>query len=216
MARKILIYSSRVMPKHNPFVSCNINNTKEINDIVKESCVKIMPLTRSVECEWINESPLPTNVSGTVNAPPPYTMDIDDSGGNNSCSLSDVAECSIILDKNTPPSEFLPDYNTVYTSGDTRLFSQSHPLPLITEHKHPFGLKNPKVQCFLYARLKNGRIMLWQCPSVRPSVRVFRTFFQRALRYQFETWYMHLVGGTTCRVWVSSQLGHFDLVYSQK
>ena len=53
-------------------------------------------------------------------------------------------------------------------------------------------------------------------PSVRPSVRVFRTFFQRALRYQFETWYMHSVGGTTCRVWVSSQLGHFDLVYSQK
>ena len=52
--------------------------------------------------------------------------------------------------------------------------------------------------------------------SVRPSVRVFRTFFQRALRYQFETWYMHSVGGTTCRVWVSSQLGHFDLVYSQK
>ena len=53
---------------------------------------------------------------------------------------------------------------------------------------------------FLYARLKNGRIMLWQCPSVRPSVRVFRTFFQGALRYQFETWYMHSVGGTTCRV----------------
>ena len=53
-------------------------------------------------------------------------------------------------------------------------------------------------------------------PSVLPSVRVFRTFFQHALRYQFETWYMHSVGGTTCRVWVSSQLGHFDLVYSQK
>ena len=53
-------------------------------------------------------------------------------------------------------------------------------------------------------------------PSVRPSVRVFRTFFQHALRYQFETWYIHLVGGTTCRVWVASQLGHFDLVYSQK
>ena len=51
--------------------------------------------------------------------------------------------------------------------------------------------------------------------SVRPSVRVFRTFFQHALRYQFETWYMHWVGDTTCRVWVSSQLGHFDLVYSQ-
>ena len=139
------------MLQHNPFVSCNINNTKEINDIVKASCVKIIPLTRSVECEWKNKSPLPTNVSDTVNAPPPppYTLDIDDSGGNNSCSLSDVAECSIILDKNTPPSEFLPDCNTVYTSGDTRIFSQSHPLPLITEHAHPFGLKNPKFQCFL-------------------------------------------------------------------
>ena len=61
---------------------CNINSTKEINDIVKASCVKIMLLTRSVECEWINKSPLPTNVSDNVNAPPPpYTLDIDDSGG---------------------------------------------------------------------------------------------------------------------------------------
>ena len=31
------------MLKHNPFVSCNINNIKEINDIVKSSYVKIMP-----------------------------------------------------------------------------------------------------------------------------------------------------------------------------
>ena len=52
--------------------------------------------------------------------------------------------------------------------------------------------------------------------SVRPSVRVFRTFLQHALRYQFETWYIHSVGGTTCRVSVATQLGHFDLVYSQK
>ena len=39
--------------------------------------------------------------------------------------------------------------------------------------------------------------------SVRPSVRPSEfsgLFFQRALRYQFETWYMHSVGGTTCRV----------------
>ena len=80
---------------------------------------------------------------------------------------------------------------------------------------------------FLYARLKNGTyyavamsvrpsVRLSVRPSVRPSVRVFRTFLQHALRYQFETWYMHSVGGTTCRVWVASQLGQFDLVYSQK
>ena len=46
--------------------------------------------------------------------------------------------------------EFLPDSNTVYTSGDTRIFSQSHPPPLINEHKHPFGFKNPKFQCFFF------------------------------------------------------------------
>ena len=45
------------MLKHNPFVSCNINHTKEINDIVKASYVKIMPLTRSLGCEWIKITP---------------------------------------------------------------------------------------------------------------------------------------------------------------
>ena len=72
---------------------------------------------------------------------------------------------------------------------------------------------------FLYARLKNGMYYAMAMsvrPSVRPSVRVFRTFRQHALRYQFEIWYIHSIGGTTCRVWVASQLGHFDLVYSQK
>ena len=76
---------------------------------------------------------------------------------------------------------------------------------------------------FLYARLKSGMYYAVAMsvrpsirPSVRPSVRVFRTFLQHALRYQFETWYIHSVGGTTCRVWVASQLGHFDLVHSQK
>ena len=54
------------------------------------------------------------------------------------------------------------------------------------------------------------------CPSIRPSVRVFQTFCQHALRYQFETWCMYSVGGTTCRVWVALWLGHFDVVYSQK
>ena len=100
------------MLKHKPFVSCNINNIKEINDIVKASYVKITPLTRSLECEWINKSSLPTNVFDTVNAThphpapiPPHTLDIDVSGGNNSCSWSDVVECSIILDKNKPLSE---------------------------------------------------------------------------------------------------------------
>ena len=75
-------------------------------------------------------------------------------------------------------------------------------------------------QSFLYARLKNVCIMPWQfpsvCPSVRPPVRVFRTFLQHALKYQFETWYIHSVGDTTCRVWVASQLGRFDPVNSQK
>ena len=44
------------MLKHNPFVSCNINNIKEINDIVKASYVKIMPLTSGLSVNgWIND-----------------------------------------------------------------------------------------------------------------------------------------------------------------
>ena len=55
----------------------------------------------------------------------------------------------------------------------------------------------------LYAQLKNGTyyaVAMSVRPSVRPSVRVFRTFLQNTLRYQFETWYIHSVGGMTCRV----------------
>ena len=87
--------------------------------------------------------------------------------------------------------------------------------PIWRRQKLPYMKKTRKKKqvcgaaCFMAAEIKFSE-------DVRPSVRVFRTFFQRALRYQFETWYMHTVGGTTCRVWVSSQLGHFDLVYSQK
>ena len=136
------------MVKHSPFVSRNIHKIKEINDIVKTSYVKITPITWSLECEWTNKSPLQTNVFDN-----PHPLDIDDSGGNNSCNLSDVAECSRILDKNTPPSEFLPD-NTEYTSGHTRIFSQLHPLLLINEHRHPFDIKNPKFQCFFNSVLQ--------------------------------------------------------------
>ena len=64
------------MRKHSPFVSCNIHNSKEINDIVKSSYVKIKPLTRSLEYEWISKSPLPTDVFNTMNAPLPHTLDI--------------------------------------------------------------------------------------------------------------------------------------------
>ena len=79
---------------------------------------------------------------------------------------------------------------------------------------HPSGTGN----AFLYAHLKNGTyyaVAMSVRPSVRPSV-CPSVRLQHALRYQFETWYIHSVGGTTCRVWVASQLGHFDLVYSQK
>ena len=38
-------------------------------------------------------------------------------------------------------------------------------------------------------------------PPVRPSE--FSGLFQHAFRCQFETWCIHSVNGTTCRVWVS-------------
>ena len=45
---------------------------------------------------------------------------------------------------------------------------------------------------------------------------VFWAFFLHVLRYQFETWYIHAVGGVTRQVRVLYQSGHFDLLYSQK
>ena len=45
---------------------------------------------------------------------------------------------------------------------------------------------------------------------------VFRAFFLHVLRYQFETRYIHAVGGVTRQVPVSFKSGHFDLLYSQK
>ena len=35
-------------------------------------------------------------------------------------------------------------------------------------------------------------------------------------KYQFDTWYVHSLGGTTSRVWVSSESGHFDLLYTKE
>ena len=50
--------------------------------------------------------------------------------------------------KKYTPSEFLPDRNTDYTSGDSRIFSQLHPPLLMNEHKHPFGLITPNYNVF--------------------------------------------------------------------
>ena len=41
--------------------------------------------------------------------------------------------------------------------------------------------------------------------------KVFQAFFLHVLRYQYETWYIHAVGGVTRQVRVSFQSGHFDL-----
>ena len=68
------------MLKHSPSVSCDIHDIKEINYIVKASYVKITQLPKGLECEWIINSPLPTNIFDIVNTPLPNTLDIDDTG----------------------------------------------------------------------------------------------------------------------------------------
>ena len=60
---------------------------------------------------------------------------------------------------------------------------------------------------------KHSEGVVSRAPSQR---KVFWTFYQHALRYQFETWYIHLVGSATHQVKVSSQSGHRDLLYSQE
>ena len=69
--------------------------------------------------------------------------------------LRDATKCSAVPYKNTPPSEILTaDINNHPTSGEPRIFSQLHPPPVIKEHKHPFGIKNPKFQCYLNSVLQ--------------------------------------------------------------
>ena len=71
------------------------------------------------------------------------------------CDLRDVTKCSTVPYKNTPPSAILTaDINNHPTSGEPRIFSQLHPPLVINEHKHPFGIKNPKFQCYLNSVLQ--------------------------------------------------------------
>ena len=84
-------------------------------------------------------------------------------------------------------------------------------------------------RCFLHScfiRPLEKRPYYAVAMSVRPSTRphvclavhppAFSGLFQHAWIYHFKTWYMHSVGGTTCRVWVSSQLGHVGSVLQTK
>ena len=64
--------------------------------------------------------------------------------------------------------EFSPDSNTVYTSGDTRICSQSHPPSLINEHKHPFGLNNPKFHFLLNSVLQLIFSIFWNNSYTSP------------------------------------------------
>ena len=66
-------------------------------------------------------------------------------------------------------------------------------------------------------------LALWRTKTLERGVllelpsqwKVFRTFFVHVVRYQFETWHIHPVGGVTRQIRVSFQSGHFDLLYSQ-
>ena len=130
------------------------------------------------------------------------------------CSFTEYMFTTFLQHYNLYQTVLTEDRDNMLLHFDLLVETPPCPLPF-PEGKDIKVNKGP----FLYACLKNGRlimIMPWQCPSVCPSIFVFRTFFQHALRYQFETWHTHSVGGMTCRVWVWSQLGHFDLVYSQK
>ena len=115
--------------------------------------------------------------------------------------------------------------NNLYFVTDSKCSGNT---PIFFSESLTYVLKLPAGRCYKYvAMLAKTDLSLFIRPfekrtyyavamSVRPSVRVFRTFLQHALRYQFETCFIYSVGGTTCRVWIASQLGHFDLVYSEK
>ena len=86
---------------------------------------------------------------------------------------------------------------------------------IMISHDCTLFADNLHIIVFVFIRPFEKRTYYAVAMSVCPSVRVFRAFFQYALRYRCETWYIHWVGSTTCRNRVSPQWGHFDLVYSQ-
>ena len=54
------------------------------------------------------------------------------------------------------------------TSGHTQIFSQLHPPLLVNEHKHPFGIKNPKLQCFFNSVLQLIFSIFWNNSYTSP------------------------------------------------
>ena len=70
-----------------------------------------------------------------------------------------------------------------YDSRSCLIISEGH--YFITIYVPLWSVYRNFVWLFLYARLQTGRIMVWWCPSVRPSV--FRTFLIHALTNWAET-----------------------------
>ena len=89
-------------------VSCDIDNVRAINDIVKLSSAKITTITNSFGDICINKPPLPPDVFDGVNTPISCinTTDIDDTEGSSSYNLKDAAKSSKIPCENIPPSVF--------------------------------------------------------------------------------------------------------------
>ena len=69
-------------------------------------------------------------------------------------------------------------------------------------------------KAFLYARIQTGRIMVWWCLTVRPSVTVFRTFLLHTLTYWAEILYVTFFLWTFDQVRVSSISVNFCWSYA--
>ena len=67
-----------------------------------------------------------------------------------------------------------------------------------TDFRHGWAIFGP------LADKKQSEGGVSRAPSQR---KVFWTFFQHALRYQFETWYIHIVGSATHQVKIFITVG---------
>ena len=152
------------MIKYSPRIYCDMNNVMTINDIVKPCSVQITTITISFRGICINKLPLPTDVFDFVNTPILCinTTDIDDIEGSSSYSLKDIAKFSTIPCENISPSVFFGDeiLNNTYVSRDFRTSCQLVPPLVINKHIHPFGMCNPKHQCYLNSVIQTFLIIL--------------------------------------------------------
>ena len=144
------LFFSRMI-EYIPSVSCDMNNVTGISDIVKPCSVKITTITSCINDICINKPPLPTDEFDDANTP--ITLCIGYRWNWKIQCIWFKRYCQVFYNTlyNKPCSVFLGDdnLNSTNVSRDSRTSCQLVLPFIINKHIQPFGICNPKYQCYL-------------------------------------------------------------------